>query len=81
MNTNKRMKKIADRCRERAAAYLNTSKSYTCHSDAEKRAGLVKGAAVLEMVARWIDEESKPTRNQTNLPSDKGTFGGSPDSA
>ena len=49
---------IAERCRAKAAEYLTTAKGYNCRHNAELRAGLVKGAAVLNMVAGWLDEEA-----------------------
>lgn len=52
-----RFQQLAKRCRDKSEEYLATSKSYTCKSNAELRAGIVKGAAVLKMVANWIDAE------------------------
>lgn len=48
--------------------YLRSSKSYTCRSNSDVRAGLVKGAAVMRIdadrIASLIAKHSEPTYEQ-----------------
>lgn len=50
------LQSVIDKCEVKSTEYLRTAKSYNCKSNAELRAGLVKGAAVLRMVSAWLRE-------------------------
>lgn len=47
---------VANEMRAKAADYLRNAKSYSCRSNAELRAGLVKGSAVLNMCANMVEK-------------------------
>jgi hypothetical protein len=47
---------LAAAWRAKASDYLRNAKAYTCRSQSEHRAGLVKGAAILQACARELEE-------------------------